>query len=158
MTPTQNQKIWRLILHTRPTYLCRNANQRQLCHKCSQPNADSCPYLQGTLQGTSQKVGKHMSSSYTMCSMEDLRIIKLFQYLLEGILVLAINFLRTCLYQPRFEYSPDSFSTRTLNPFTNLGMLVFRISFYHQDWLKLILTIRSRIFSGKSKFLSLIRE
>lgn len=83
--------------------------------------------------------------------MEDLRIVKLILYLLEGLSGLTTNLAKTCLYSTRKDCHLDMVKAGTLNytmgllPITYLGIPICGNKPRKQDWDLLIKKVRSKL-------------
>lgn len=87
--------------------------------------------------------------------MEDLRIVKLILFVFEGMLGLATNFDKTCLYSCKWGVLPEEGAAKTLNcktgllPVNYLGIPVAGRRPRRQDWEGIILKVRNRLSSWK---------
>lgn len=98
---------------------------------------------------------------FTAGGHDDLQIIELILYLFEGASGLTINFSKSCLYSPNYGFQPNVTSVAILNckrdclPITYLGVSFSGRQPRRQDWMKLILMVRSKLLSWKANYLSL---
>lgn len=92
---------------------------------------------------------------------EDLQVIKLILYPFEGASGLTINYSKSCLYSISYGFRPNANLTAILNcardclSLTYLGAPLLGKRPRRQDWLNLILKVRTKLTSWKAIYLSL---